>query len=450
MTDEQSASKDGMSRRDFVKRSTVATAALSTGVLASGNFAYAGGTDTLRIGLVGCGGRGTGAAHDCVRSSEGVELVAMADLFEDRMEESKEQLQERLTEDQYKVTPERTFLGFDAYKRVLDTNIDIVLLATPPAFRPLHLRAAVEKDTNVFMEKPVATDTVGIRSVIESSKRAEEKGLAIVAGTQRRHDPAYVEAMKRIHDGAIGDIKSGQVYWNQGGLWHHEREPGMSDMEWQLRNWLYFTWLSGDHIVEQHVHNIDVANWALQAHPEKAIGVGGRQVRTDPSYGHIFDHFGIEFVYPNGARVFSMARQQEGTPARVEEHFMGTKGTTDAHSTIDGETTWTYEGEDVNPYVQEHADLVESIRSGEPLNEGQRVAESVLTAIMGREAAYTGQELTWDDVVNAELDLVPNSFEYGSLPFPEVAAPGQTELNRRGAVKPEKKIEETAEETEAS
>jgi predicted dehydrogenase len=433
MSNDHEKNFGGITRRDFVKRSTVATAGVSAGLMASGNFAYAGGTDTIRLGLVGCGGRGTGAANDCYNSSDGIELVAMGDLFQDQMEESKGQLQKRLG-DSFKVTSDRTFLGFDAYKRVLDTDIDLVIFATPPAFRPLHLRAAVEAGKHIFIEKPVATDPTGIRSVMESAKRAKEKGLALVAGTQRRHDPAYQAAMKRIHDGAIGEIKAAQVYWNQGGLWNHERMPGMSDMEWQIRNWLYFTWLSGDHIVEQHVHNIDVANWALQDHPVKALGVGGRQVRTDPSYGHIFDHFGIEFRYPSGARVYSMCRQQEGTPSRVGEHIMGTKGSTDGHSeiTVGGETTWTYEGEDVNPYVQEHADLVASIREGEPLNEGQRVAESVLTAIMGREAAYTGQEVTWDDVLNAELNLVPETFQFGSVPIPDVAAPGETTLNRSG------------------
>lgn len=424
---------DGVSRRDFMKQSAVATAGLSAGLMASGNYAYAGGTDSLKIALVGCGGRGTGAANNCVTSSEGVELIAMADLFQDRMEESKKELKERLG-DSFQVPPERTFLGFDAYMRVLDTEADLVLFATPPAFRPIHLRAAVEAGKHVFIEKPVATAPTGIRSVMESAKMAEEKGLAIVAGTQRRHDPAYNAAMKRVHDGAIGKVTSGQVYWNQGGLWKHDRKPGMSDMEWQIRNWLYFTWLSGDHIVEQHVHNLDVANWALQSHPVKAIGVGGRQVRTDPSYGHIFDHFAIEFEYPNGARIFSMCRQQEGTPSRVEEYIVGTKGATDGHSqiTVNGSTNWTYEGEDVNPYVQEHADLIASIRAGEPLNEGQRVAESVLTAIMGREAAYTGQEIEWDEILNSDLKLVPETFEFGSVPMPDVAAPGETELTRTG------------------
>jgi predicted dehydrogenase len=259
MSDDQHTHVDGLTRRDFVKRSAVATAGATAGLMASGNFAYADGTDTIRLGLVGCGGRGTGAAHDSYRSADGVELVAMGDLFQDRMEESKKQLRERLG-DSFKVDRDHTFLGFDAYQKVLDSDVDLVIFATPPAFRPIHLRAAVEAGTHVFVEKPVATDTAGIRSVMESAERAEEKGLAIVAGTQRRHDPAYQEAMRRIHDGAIGEVKTAQVYWNQGGLWHHEREPGMSDMEWQVRNWLYFTWLSGDHIVEQHVHNIDVAD----------------------------------------------------------------------------------------------------------------------------------------------------------------------------------------------
>jgi len=429
MSDDQQSSFDGLTRRDFMKRSAVATAGATAGLMASGNFAYAGATDTIRLGLVGCGGRGTGAAHDSYRSSDGVELVAMGDLFRDRIEESKEQLRERLGES-FKVDQDHTFIGFDAYRKVIESDVDLVIFATPPAFRPTHLRAAVEAGKHVFIEKPVATDTVGIQSVMESAELAEEKGLAIVAGTQRRHDPAYREAMRRIHDGAIGEVKTAQVYWNQGGLWHHEQEPGMSDMEWQVRNWLYFTWLSGDHIVEQHVHNIDVANWALQAHPVKAIGVGGRQVRTDPSYGHIFDHFGIEFQYEDGARVYSMCRQQEGTPSRVGEHIIGTKGTSDGHSKIEGETTWRYEGEDVNPYVQEHADLIASIREGEPLNEGRRVAESVLTAIMGREAAYTGQEVTWEQVREADQRLVPERMEFGPMPFPEVAQPGQTEIAR--------------------
>ena len=420
----------GFSRRDFVKRTALATAGLSAAsLMATGNFAYAAGADTLRIGLVGCGGRGSGAANDCVRSSDGVELVAMGDLFQDRLEESQKNLKEALGE-RYKVDADHSFVGFDAYEKVIGSDVDLVIFATPPAFRPQHLRAAVEAGKHVFIEKPVAVDPAGIRSVMESAEQAKQKGLAIVAGTQRRHDPAYIATMQRIHDGAIGEVVAGQVYWNQGGLWHKERKPGMSDMEWQARNWLYFTWLSGDHIVEQHVHNIDVANWALQAHPVRANGVGGRQARTDPSFGHIFDHFAVELEYPSGARILSMCRQQDGTARHVGEHLIGTKGTSDAHTKVEGADAWEYEGEEVNPYVQEHADLIASIRAGEPLNEGQRVAESVLTAIMAREAAYTGQEITWDQVLSADLSLVPETPAFGPMPFPAVAEPGVTTLER--------------------
>ncbi|MGH7457300.1 MAG: Gfo/Idh/MocA family protein, partial [bacterium] len=290
---------------------------------------------------------------------------------------------------------------------------------------------AIEAGKHVFMEKPVAVDPVGVRSVIASSDLAKQKNLAIVAGTQRRHHLGYIEAMKRIHGGAIGDIVAAQVYWNQGGLWMKPRQPGWTDMEWQARNWLYFTWLSGDHIVEQHIHNIDVANWALQSHPVKAVGVGGRQVRVDPAYGHIFDHFAIEFEYPNGARVLSMCRQIDGTATQVSEHLIGTKGTSNPASWIKGAKPWRLEVETPpNPYVQEHTNLIASIRKGQPLNEGRQVAESTLTAIMGREAAYTGQTITWDEILKAELDLTPKNFSFGPLPVPPMAVPGVTKLSR--------------------
>ncbi|MCI0697116.1 Gfo/Idh/MocA family oxidoreductase [candidate division KSB1 bacterium] len=415
-----------LTRREFLKTSTAATA----GLMASSNFAFGfAASETIRIGLIGCGGRGTGAAKDCVESSPGVEIVALGDLFEDRVNQCKEQLRVAIG-DRFKVTDDHCFAGFGAYKNVIASEVDLILLATPPGFRPMHLRAAIEAGKHVFMEKPVAVDPVGVRSVMESSDMATQKGLAIVAGTQRRHHRGYVEALKRIHGGAIGDIVAAQVYWNQGGLWMRPRQPGWTDMEWQARNWLYFTWLSGDHIVEQHIHNIDVANWALQSHPVKAVGVGGRQVRVDPAYGHIFDHFAIEFEYPNGARVSSMCRQIDGTASQVSEHIVGTKGTSNASSWIRGAKPWRMETDAPNPYVEEHRDLIASIRKAQPLNEGRQVAESTLTAIMGREAAYTGQAITWDEILNAELDLTPKSFSFGPLPVPPVAVPGATKLSR--------------------
>ncbi len=417
----------GLSRRDFLK--TAAAAGLAGQLVPGRAHAFAAGSDRIRVGLIGCGGRGTGAAKDCVTGAAGVELVAMGDLFADRVEKSRKQLAENVG-DRLKVTNDTAFAGFDAYEKVIDSGVDLVILATPPGFRPLHLEAAIRAGKHVFMEKPVAVDPVGIRSVIASSDLATKKGLAIVAGTQRRHDPKYVETMRRIHDGAIGEVLGGQVYWNQGGLWRAERKPEMSDMEWQVRNWLYFTWLSGDHVVEQHVHNIDVANWALGAHPVRANGVGGRQVRTDPGYGHIFDHFAVELEYPSGARILSMCRQQDGTARHVGEHFTGTKGTSNGQDWIRAAESWKFRGEGVNPYVQEHTDLIASIRAGKPLNEGRQIAESTLSAIMAREAAYTGQVITWEEIMASDLDLVPKRLAFGPLPVAPVPQPGVTKLAR--------------------
>jgi len=359
-----------------------------------------------------------------------VEIVALADLFQDRIDWCLEKLAE--LGDKVQVPPERRFVGFDAYQGVLACDLELVILATPPGFRPRHLRAAVEAGKHVFMEKPVAVDPVGVRSVMVSSDLAREKGLAIVAGTQRRHDPGYIETIKRIHGGAIGRIVAAQCYWNQGALWVKPRQPEWSDMEWQCRNWLYFTWLSGDHIVEQHVHNLDVINWALKSPPISAVGVGGRQARTGPEFGNIYDHFCVEYEYPGGVRVLSMCRQIEGTSERVSERLVGTCGTADPRGAIDGLFKYRYrpaKGREVNPYVQEHVDLLASIRKGKPLNEGRRIAESTLTAIMGRMSAYTGREVSWNWVLNAsQLDLSPPRYEMGDLPVEPVAVPGQTKL----------------------
>jgi myo-inositol 2-dehydrogenase / D-chiro-inositol 1-dehydrogenase len=423
-----------VSRRAFVQTTAAMTAGL---VLPHRVTASAPKPEVLRVGLIGCGGRGTGAARDCLRASEGVELVALGDMFPDRLESCRTNLAKVAAEEpafaaRYRVKDDHCFTGFDAYEKVLATDIDLVLLATPPGFRPAHLAAAVAARKHIFTEKPVAVDPAGIRSVLATYERALQNNLAIVAGTQRRHQAEYLETIRRIHDGAIGDIISAQVYWNQGNLWNRGRKPEWTDTEWQLRNWLYFTWLSGDHIVEQHVHNIDVANWVLGAHPIRAVGVGGRQWRTDPAYGHIYDHFAIDFEYPSGARVLSMARQIDGSANHVGERFLGTKGRSDAAGVIEGVNPWRYEEPEkkVSPYVQEHADLVASIRAGTPLNELRQVAESTLTAIMGREAAYTGQEITWEQVLEAPLDLTPPQLAFGPLPVEPVPVPGRTKLQR--------------------
>jgi predicted dehydrogenase len=430
------------SRRTFVQGAAAAGAALGATLtipeklraMAWSSHEHA---DVLRIGLVGCGGRGTGAARDALRGSENVELVAMGDLFPDRLETAKTNLAKAAAESpalaaKYKVSPEKSFTGFDAYKQVLASDIDLVILATPPGFRPTHLAAAVAAGKHVFTEKPVAVDPAGVRAVIATAAEAKRKGLAVVAGTQRRHDPGYRATIQRIHDGAIGHVVSGQVFWNQGGLWHAARQPQWTDTEWQIRNWLYFAWLSGDHVVEQHIHNIDVANWVMDGHPLKATGVGGRQQRTDPKYGHVFDHFAVDFEYKNGAHVLSMCRQIDGTANRVGEHFIGSAGNADPSGSIEGAKAFRFPAKTppVNPYVQEHTDLVASIRQAKPLNELQRVAESTLTAIMAREAAYTGQEITWDALLNAAQSITPPEIAFGPMPVPPVAMPGQTKLER--------------------
>ena len=436
MTDNASS----VTRRSFVQTTTAAAAAM---MFPSG--VYAQGSDVIKVGVVGTGGRGTGAIRDVLLSSEGVAITALGDLNPDRLEQSRMNLDKSAAGEPafasrykagFKVTGDNVFTGFDSYKRVLASDVDLVILATPPGFRPMHLEAAVAAGKHVFTEKPVGTDSVGIRSVLATYEAALKKNLAIVAGTQRRHQDEYLQTIERLHDGAIGDILSGQVFWNQGGLWNHPRQSNWSDAEWQIRNWLYFAWLSGDHIVEQHVHNIDVANWVMRGHPVRAIAVGGRQQRTDLRYGHIYDHFGVDFEYENGARVMSMCRQIDGTRNRIGENFIGASGRAEFTGTstrVLGPKAWTYQRpqKPVSPYVQEHTDLIASIRAGKPLNELKQVAESTLTAIMGREAAYTGQELTWDEVLNAELDLKPPQIAYGPLEVPPVPIPGVTKLNRK-------------------
>jgi myo-inositol 2-dehydrogenase/D-chiro-inositol 1-dehydrogenase len=415
------------SRRDFLK--TAAVAAIGT-TLAGQQLhgAYAAGSDAIRIGLIGCGGRGTGAVENAIEGAEGVTLVAMGDAFRDRLEESRTRLRKNLGA-KIDVPDDRTFVGFDAFERVLKTDANYIILATPPGFRPQHLKAAVAAGKNTFTEKPVAVDGPGIRTVLDVYEQAKAKNLAIGVGTQRRHQTGYIETLKRVHDGAIGDITGAQAYWNQGPLWKKDREASWSDMEWQLRNWLYFTWLSGDHIVEQHVHNLDVINWALGAHPVRAVGMGGRQVRTGPEYGHIFDHFTIDLEYPNGVKVMSMCRQIAGCENSVSEALTGTRGRCQVNEyRIAGPAAWKFGGTDSKPYVQEHTDLIASIRAGKPYNELKQVAESTLTAIMGRMSAYTGKAVTWDQALNSQEKWGPETLTFGPVPVPPVPMPGVTPL----------------------
>lgn len=432
-TPDNSATPFPVSRRTFISTAAAAAAfAWSGGLRAQGS-------DVIRLGLIGCGGRGTGAVDNCLRGTQGVELVALGDLAPDRLAQCRAELAKLAADPKLaariKVTDERCFTGFDAYQKVLAAGVDLVILATPPAYRPTHLAAAVAAGKHIFAEKPVAVDAAGVRLVLATYEAARAKNLAIGVGTQRRHQADYRETIARIHDGAIGDVLSGQVFWNQGGLWTRDRQPDWTDAEWQIRNWLYFTWLSGDHIVEQHVHNLDVAYWVMRALPVKATGVGGRQFRTESKFGHIYDHFAVDYEYENGAHVLSMCRQIPGTANRVGEWFTGTKGQSDASRRITGANPWNYVVPEPrsNGFVQEHTDLVASIRSGRPYNELKQIAESTVVAIMGREAAYTGQEMTFNGVLNAKQDLTPPITGYGPLTVPPVPMPGRTKLERTWA-----------------
>jgi len=399
-----------------MKRETKIAGAAVMAALGS-NFAHAQGTERLKVGLIGCGGRGNGAVNDVLAADKGVEIWAVGDAFEDKAKASA---------DKFKVPASRCFAGLDAYKGVLESGVDYVILATPPGFRPVHLKAAVEAGKHVFMEKPVAVCPTGVRMVLAAAEQAQKKNLGIVAGTQRRHQASYVETIKRLHEGAIGEILTMSVYWCQGGMWHVPRKEGWSDLDWQLRNWQYFTWLGGDHIVEQHIHNIDVACWVLRATPISAYGSGGRQARTGPEFGHIFDHFGVEFEFPNDVRVKSLCRQIDGCDNVIGEYVAGTEGRANPGGSIDGKVKWRYEGPPTNPYVQEHADLIKSIRDGKPLNEGRQVAESTMAAIMGRMTCYTGKRISWDAAMKSKLDLVPGSgIDVNKLPVWEEAKPGK-------------------------
>ncbi len=409
--------RDPISRRRFLY--TTGAAAAGAGVLLSRAPAILAQDDDrkLKVGVVGCGGRGTGAAKDSMRAY-GTEISALADVVATKAEAARRS---------FKVDKSRTFVGMDAFKKLLETDVDYVILATPPHFRPEHFEACIDAGKHVFMEKPVAVDPVGVRRVIEAGRKATEKGLSVVAGTQRRHQKSYLETVKRVEDGAIGKIVAARCYWCQGGLWVFEKQPGMSNMEWMVRNWLYFAWLSGDHIVEQHIHNLDVINWFMGSTPISARGIGGREVRKDPKYGNIFDHHVVEYEYPGGARMTSMCRQIGGCWNDVSEHVVGTKGEANCNGRIMGENEWRFPGGGRNPYVQEHADLVESIREGKGLNEAKRVAESTLTAIMGRMATYTGQVQKWDEVMKSDLKLGPPSYDYDSdWTPPPVAVPGRS------------------------
>jgi predicted dehydrogenase len=418
--------ENGFSRREFIKSST--SAAVVAASAPSANFLFSQAQDKIKVGVVGCGGRGTGAAGDCAKAYPGVEIYALGDLFPDRLKSCAERIQ-KSNPNQVNVPEERRFTGFDCYEKVLASGIDMVILAAPPGFRPTHFKAAVAAGKHIFCEKPVCVDATGYHTVVTAAEQAAQKKLCVVAGTQRRHQGSYVETVKMIREGAIGDIVAGQVYWI-GGPVHHkgEQAPGMSDIEFHCRNWYNWTWLCGDHIVEQHIHNIDVMHWVMGGPPIKCIGMGGRQTRQEK--GNIFDHFAIEYEYPNNVRIASYCAHIDKIKGRVSEQFVGTKGMSDCANKIWGEKVFAYSGENINPYVKEHMDLIASMTGKAPyVNEAKQVANSTLIAIMGRTAAYAAKEVTWKWITEeSKLDLMPPKFEFTSFQPHGVPVPGQMAL----------------------
>jgi predicted dehydrogenase len=403
------------------------------GTLAGASAIHAAGDDTLKVGLIGCGDRGTGAATQALAADKNVKLVAMGDAFADRLQSSLDLLRKKADiAAKVDVKPENSFVGFDAYKEVIARS-DVVLLCTPPQFRPLHLKAAIEAGRHVFAEKPVAVDAPGVRSVIETCAIAKKKGLSVVSGLCLRYDYGFRETVGRIHAGAIGDVITLFANDYRGGRWTKPRQPGQTDMEYQMRNWYNFTWLSGDFNVEQHVHFLDVCAWVMKdEYPARAMGVGGRVVLNSTDFGNIYDHFSVIYEYRNGARLVSTCRQNPGCKNDLSAHVIGTKGRAMLSERTDGlsirtASDWFYTGQANQMYQTEHDELFASIRSGKPINNGEYMARSTLLAIMGRMAAYTGQQVTWEMATNSKENLTPPAYDWAvKLPDPPVAVPGVT------------------------
>ena len=432
--------KSSISRRNFLGKAAVVGAA---GVVApsilgtsAGEFQQKAKTVTwldaapdgpvLKAGVIGCGGRGSGAALNFLSAGPNLQITALGDTFKDRIDKCNAGLKAKGME----VPANKCFVGFDAFQKVIDSGVDIVILATPPSFRPEHIAAAIAARKHIFAEKPVCVDPVGVRSVMAAAEKAKGIELTIVTGTQRRHQRNYVDNYNQVVAGAIGEIVGGNVWWNGGKLWHTPNNPSWSEMEWMIRDWVNWCWLSGDHIVEQHVHNLDVMNWFTGKHPVSARGMGSRPRRVT---GDQFDNFSIEYVFDNGMRFHSQCRQINGCWSLVAERIMGTKGSTNCSDSIldlKGTEIWKYkypvdkDGKpnrraEMDPYVQEHIDMVTAIRTGKPINELENTAISVMTAIMGRVSAYTGKETTWDQMMNSDMKLGPKIFAFGPVDVPK-------------------------------
>ena len=421
---------DAFSRRTFLKKgSTAMVGGAFLGTLAAERFAHAAGTDELKIALIGCGGRGSGAADQALNTSNlgPVKLVAMADVHEDRLKGALSNLKARHAA-RVDVPAERQFLGFDGFEKAIATA-DVAILTTPPGFRPMMFEAAIKAGKHVFMEKPVASDAAGVRQVLAAAEEAKKKNLKVGVGLQRHHEAGYIETVKRIQDGQIGDVTSMRAFWNGSRPWQKKRADlekqygrKLTEMEYQLRNWYYFTWLCGDHIAEQHIHNIDVINWVKGGYPVKARAMGGREITTSPDDGEIYDHFACQYEYADGSILFSECRQQPGCWSSVSEYAVGTKGRSNVgRNEITGADAWRYKGGGKDGYQKEHDDLFAAIRDNTEYNEAFNGANSTMTAILGRMAAYSGKEIEWQAALNSKIELLPKELGWDK---PAPVSPG--------------------------
>lgn len=433
---------DSPSRRQFLQVSGAAVGAALAGTLSSGRAVHAAGSDRLKVGLIGCGGRGTGAANNALRADANAELVALADPFPEKMAIAQKQLGEiEEIAERVKITPERCFDGLDGFQKLIDSGVDVVLLAEPPHFRPQHLKAAIDAGKHVFCEKPVAVDAPGVRSVLATAEEAKKKELNIVSGLCWRYHPWVQQTIERVLDGAIGDIHTIRESFLAGPLSPHERQPGDTEMKYQVRNWYHFTWLSGDFNVEQHVHSLDKALWAMGDQPPAvAWGQGGRQVRTDPIFGDIYDHHAVVYEWDNPQKTtaYAYCRHFAGCPTDVTDIFVGTKGRATALNDykIEGENPWQCQRKPADMYDLEHQALFAAIREGKPINNGRYMALSTMMGILGRMATYTGQKITWEEAFNSQQTLAPSAYTWDATPptLPDangrypIAMPGVTKF----------------------
>jgi hypothetical protein len=437
--------KTNASRRDFLKGSTAVAASVAVASqIGIARTAHAAGSDVIKAALIGCGGRGNGAIEDSMNADPGIRVIAVADAFEDRVQGTARRLREKRA-DRVDLPDDRVFSGLDAFEKAIAAGADLIITATPPGFRPMVYAAAIAAGKHVFMEKPCCVDAPGYRKLMEANQMAEDKGLKVGVGFQRRHQPEYIETIKRIHDGAIGDVKLLRAYWNGGGIWNRPRKEGATEMQYQVDNWYHFCWLSGDNICEQHIHNLDIVNWTWakdgdpkKAHPVEANGMGGclqRYLGGNKGTGQIFDEHFVEFTYADGTKMYSQCRHIPNTFSSVSEYVHGCKGESNCAGWIKGETEWRFRGDGVNSMVQEHKDLIAAIREGKPYNEGWHGASSSMTAVLGRMATYSGKTVTWDDAVAKGKSEFPeklawdapapvNKNEAGDYPIP---MPGQYE-----------------------